>query len=109
MFEESCACDWIDDGDPVECYEIKHVIARKVHKCSECGGEIKKGQKYHRAKYVADERWYQFKTCGSCYQMAMDFCCGSVPHGFLWETLEQYMGFYPNEIPKDKKNGVLIP
>ena len=101
MFEDACACDWSDDGEPVEVYEGKLVKARKVHKCDECVGEIKKGQQYHRASYVADGCWYHYKTCRSCYGMAVDFCCGRIPHGSLWEVLNMYLGFYPDQVPKE--------
>ena len=43
----SCTCtidEW--DGEPSEFHHVVVMKARKSHKCYECGGEIKKGDKY---------------------------------------------------------------
>lgn len=100
MFEDACACNWTDGGEPIDMYEGKLVKARKSHKCDECEDEIKKGQQYHRADFIVDGYWHHYKTCKQCHQMAIDFCCGAIPHGDLFLVLEQYMGFYPHQVPK---------
>jgi len=48
---------------------IHHVTRRKAakdHKCTECGGIIKKREKYDNAAMLYDGRWETFKTCADC-------------------------------------------
>lgn len=41
-------------------------MARKVHRCSCCTGEIPTGTAYCRETYVYDGHVYDWKTCGGC-------------------------------------------
>jgi len=63
----SCDCDetadiWV---------EVKR-RARKVHRCSECRGEIKKGETYTRISSLYDGRWTTSKQCEDCTVIVCD-------------------------------------
>ena len=85
-----CCC--IDAGDYPEFISEKMVVARKIHKCNECGGDIWPGEKY---EYVAG-RWPDgfevFKTCKICAKIRKDmFTCGYT-YGYLKEELYECHG-----------------
>jgi len=57
-----CFCDY----EPPEFYNKYSLRARKVHRCEECGGEIRAGEKYEyvSGKWCGD--FSTFKTCERC-------------------------------------------
>ena len=57
-----CFCDY---EMPILFVE-RHPIAKKTHKCCECGGNIKPGEKYYRATGVWDGELSSFKICPDC-------------------------------------------
>jgi hypothetical protein len=49
-------------------YKEKPTKARKDHKCSDCDGEILKGQTYTASTGVRNEKYYtQFRSCPDCH------------------------------------------
>lgn len=49
-----------------EVFESKLIVARKDHKCCECGSIIKPGHSYESGKGLWDHKWYTYKTCSAC-------------------------------------------
>jgi len=43
--------------------------ARREHKCCECQGIIKPGEKYHIFKGCWEGKWDEFKTCLDCIEV----------------------------------------
>jgi len=71
------------------------VVARKSHRCSECGGDIKPGEKYTRASGPHDGTFSTFKSCPRCEfrrdlidSLYSEACPGSStpPYGMLDEA-----------------------
>ena len=75
-----------------EFYDAKEVVARKDHKCDECGETINKGQKYERVSGKWDGEVSTYKTCLPCLRIRKDlFTCG-FHHGGLAEELWECYG-----------------
>lgn len=61
-----CSCDY----DPANIYRASTPKARKEHRCEECGGPIKPGEKYEYVFGVWDGSWVSiFKTCERCFDL----------------------------------------
>ena len=76
----SFTCDCSYDGyEEPELYDERFPIAKKKHMCCECGGNIKPGQKYHRATGKWDGDFRSFKTCLPCNSIREHYC----PHGYV--------------------------
>jgi hypothetical protein len=73
-----CFCDY----EPPEFYNKYSLRARKVHRCEECGGEIRAGEKYEyvSGKWCGD--FSTFKTCERCADLRQ-WVKNSVPC-FCW-------------------------
>jgi hypothetical protein len=83
----SCDCS-NDGGTPPELYNEEYPTARKEHKCCECGGVIKPGQKYHKAKGMWEGEFRTYKTCMPCNNIREHYCS----YGFVFtELAEQIM------------------
>jgi len=88
-----CPLSEADDAPSV--YNTTHPVARKEHRCEECGETIGKGQKYELYKSLFDGRWSTTRTCLSCAEIRNHFACGQSYYiGQLWEDLEQ--NFFPD-------------
>lgn len=68
-------------------YNSTDPIARKEHKCSECGRTIRKGEKYQRAGGLTEFGFDWYKTCAHC-QMASHWL-QVVCHGWVFGAREQ--------------------
>ena len=84
----SCYCD----SESPEFYNSRDVIARKNHKCTECGEEIKVGESY---EYVFG-KWggvtSTSKTCPDCLDLrfALETTpCYCLVHGSLLEDFSE--------------------
>jgi hypothetical protein len=92
----NCACIYVGDFDPAEFYNARIVIAKKKHKCGECGKEILPSSKY---EYVAGSWEGIFstnKTCFICLEIRNVFFCdgwffGQI-HEHLWEHIQEMDG-----------------
>lgn len=81
-----CDCDW-DDAELPECHVHEERKAAKEHRCCECRGVIKKGERYHVHSGIWEGRPERFKRCADCES----FCCelGCVPFKGLNESVWQ--------------------
>lgn len=57
-----CGCD----GESPKAFYESVRIARKQHKCCECGSTIDPGEKYEHVKGLWYDDWEEFKTCMTC-------------------------------------------
>ena len=57
-----CYCDY----DPPTVYSVRQHVARKEHRCSECGRVIRPGERYDCAFGIWGGRGDTFKTCQHC-------------------------------------------
>jgi len=87
----ACSCgDY--DGDPVNVSEVRKIKSRKKHKCDECRRTIKKGEEYWRIKFLSDGYWDNGKRCIQCQQIALDYFCGVLGRGAVWEYTWEWIG-----------------
>lgn len=80
--------DYSDDADPVEFFERRTVVARKPHRCSECGGEIAVGEKHEVCAYKFEGAFHSDRTCAPCREAAAEFEY-HVMGGDLWAMLAE--------------------
>jgi hypothetical protein len=57
-----CCCD----QDAPKVFERDEIVARKTHRCCECGGTILPGNVYERVSGLWEDKWYHFSTCERC-------------------------------------------
>ena len=97
----SCDCS-VDIGDSPEFYIETFPVSRKVHKCCECGEDIKSGQKHHKFTGRWDGFLDTYRTCMVCYNIREHYC----PHGYIFgglaEAISECLGFDYREIPDDE-------
>jgi len=80
------ACDLYEDGP--SCFSEKNRVARKLHKCSECGRVIDPGETYHYESGVWDGTPLSFKTCADCYSLRREFF-STYEYGSIWASFEE--------------------
>lgn len=83
----SCECEI--DSYPSVVWESEPV-ARKKHKCCECGSDISPGEKYYIYKQVCDGEFYSNKMCMICkgvFDRALAGSYSCIFFGSLWETV----------------------
>lgn len=82
-------CDCYDDGEYLQACHESYPIARKQHKCCECGSTIDTGEKYERIKGLWEGEWVEFKTCMICSDIrnaaSKDGVC--ISFGCLYDTV----------------------
>lgn len=66
--ECSCSIECESDGYS-QFHNDKMVTAKKEHKCTECRGIIKPGDKYEKATGKFDGEFYSYKTCPDCISL----------------------------------------
>lgn len=97
----SCDCS-CDDGEYPSFFREESPVARKTHKCCECGGNIESGQKYQKEVGVWDGEFKTYRTCWPCFLIREKYC----PHGFIYEelreTIENCLGFDYTEVPEEE-------
>ena len=59
------------EGEPPAVFEEWRPRARKPHKCCECRGVIRRGNRYRKAKGLWDGEWSEYKTHEACYRLAL--------------------------------------
>jgi len=96
--ESGCSCS-IGDFEPITCHDITNPKAIKEHKCDECGGLIKKGEKYYVHKGLCDGDWFRIKNCDACESIRHDYGCGAI--GGLDDIVFECLGVHINEVPED--------
>jgi len=94
-----CYCDY----NGPEFYNKTNPVARKSHRCSECGSVINVDEEYERVTGMWDGYIDTFKTCSDCVEVRnalseMECFCWS--HGSLSEDVYNQMheaSFTPGE------------
>ena len=96
----ACYCD-VDEYWKV--YNKTNPIARKQHKCNECGAPIMPGQRYEYVFGLLSDGGHSYKTCQHCTD-ARDYLKAHVPcfcwyHGNLAEDIRNTLDAYAHEAP----------
>ena len=84
----SCYCD----AESPEFYHAREFVARKEHKCSECGEYILTGEKYENTTGKWGGTLSIYKTCGDCLNLrfALETTpCYCLVHGSLLEDFSE--------------------
>ena len=88
-----CTCD---SSDGPEFMTTRYLVARKAHKCIECGKRVKIGQKYQRVAGVWDKEFDSFATCLHCAALrnAFEYFEGDCIPAFstLYECVKECFG-----------------
>ncbi|SFR15303.1 hypothetical protein [Desulfoscipio geothermicus] len=98
----SCNCS-VDlcDAEAPEFYREDFLTAKKAHKCTECGGEIKPGQRYRLVVGKWDRHLETFRTCMPCHRIGEDLCPQGYYIGGLVEIIQECLGFDYRKVPKE--------
>lgn len=84
-----CFCDF----DSPSFYDRTMPVARKLHKCEECGGPISVGERYERVFGKWDDYVSTFKTCARCVDIRTwvknNVPCLCWAHGNMIENCEE--------------------
>lgn len=68
-------------------------VARKQHRCAECGRHIKPGEKYHADNFIFEGKFSSHKTCAHC-MVARGWLsgeCGGWAYGAVEEDLREHV------------------
>src|SRR5574343_75029 len=86
----SCSIDSYDNyAHNCSFYSDKILIAKKDHKCIECGDIIKKGYSYERVTGKWDDKFHHYDTCMICKEIRDKIFCSFV-FGEIWSDLSEY-------------------
>jgi hypothetical protein len=98
---KACGCIYVGDYDPADFYTATIQKARKIHTCSECGCEIKPGNRYEKVfgKWGGDLSTY--KTCPDCLSVRDVFFCDGFFHGMIWERLAEHISDMDGKISSE--------
>lgn len=96
MEASMCSCDY----EPFDLYSVTLPVARKPHRCCECGEVIHPGEQYERAATVFQGDFECYKTCLPCSQIRKDYCA---PYRGLFEVIWEGLGtdYLTGEEPSD--------
>jgi hypothetical protein len=100
----SCEID-NDYGETPSICDSKMQIARKPHKCCECGQVISQGQKYERFRGMWNGKFDTFKTCQTCLDIRSEFFCTYV-FGQIFDDLHEYINDCGGDVPEEKLNNL---
>lgn len=98
----------IDDCEPLDVYHETHPIARREHRCGECGRAIAPGESYQVANMLYDGSWHRYKACAHC-QVAMRWLmgeCGGWVADFVLEELHEH--WQENDLCRTVQFGRLV-
>ena len=85
----------IDDAEMVLVANSVHPIARKPHRCWECGRQIEVGERYRRTGIVEDGTAWTHKACLHCAGV-MDTLskeCRGVVYGGVYEDVADHADY----------------
>jgi hypothetical protein len=82
----------IDDCEPCDITNTETRVARKCHRCTECGMAIHPRETYTHSTSLMDGHWDTYKTCAECQQgVAWLFeQCGGTLYGGVYEDLREH-------------------
>jgi hypothetical protein len=106
-------CFCVENDGATEFSAVTRPMARKLHRCEECGRTIGVGERYvrHVAKWEGEINTTVF--CAECHAWAMALCtaqqvvcgCSGWPVGGLWGEIEEFtrehLGYAPDFDPED--------
>lgn len=84
-----CLTGYTGDAEESDFCDPRIVTARKSHECGECGRPIHKGEKYERTAGANAGRFWHFKSCLVCAEIANAFFCDGRWYGILWDEMHE--------------------
>jgi len=75
-------------------------VARKEHKCTECGRIIKPGERYKKESGKWDGVFETHRTCFDCLSVRDVFFCDGFFYDQIWDDLEQHIRDMNGQIPE---------
>ncbi|NBC16388.1 MAG: hypothetical protein GVY18_03625 [Bacteroidetes bacterium] len=78
------------DAEPADLCKLARPRARKPYRCSECGGDIRHGDRYVRVRSLYEGHWSTVTACVPCHELTewLQRDCRLVCYGMLGELLE---------------------
>lgn len=86
MFD-ACICHDVDDR--VTVISLTTPVARKPHKCCECGHTINPGKRYERQSTLFDGHFDVYKTCIPCMNVRDSMLTCGYYFGHVWEDIHE--------------------
>jgi hypothetical protein len=81
--------------------------ARKLHRCEECGGKIKPGERYERSSGMWDGSISTFCTCERCHDIRVwltnNLPCFCLAHGGMFEEAEESIREAQDRAPEEAR------
>lgn len=78
-------------------HQSREVVGRSVHRCTECGREIARGERHEVVTALDDSRdWHRYRTCAQCVTARAwlgNFCGGWLYQG-VHEDLSEHVSAY---------------
>lgn len=99
----SCDCS-VEVDDRSDFYQETFPVARKIHKCCECGGNILPKQKYSLVVGKWEGNFKKYRTCMPCYCIRDHYCHFGFYFGRLRETIKECLEFDYTEIPEEDED-----
>jgi len=65
------------------------VVARKVHRCHECRGDIYPRETYERITGCWDSGWETYRFCAGCSEIQREFADGARTFGNMWDDFTE--------------------
>lgn len=83
----SCSCGY----DLPDVYRATRPVARVAHRCYECDGPIRPGERYERVGALYESEWSTYRTCCHCLGIRdlvdVSSCCFCWLHGSMLEDV----------------------
>jgi hypothetical protein len=98
-----CSCVYVEADSYWDFANFRMLIARKIHKCHECGREIAPGEKYENLSGMCEGDFLTHKTCADCLSIRDAFYC----HGWQFETVLENLRDYIHDSQGDVKEDCL--
>lgn len=86
----------IEGGERCDVWEEKIGVARKPQRCSECGREIAKGERYKRIGMLYEGSWDTSRECEHCMVPArwLWWECSGYMASAIFEDIDEHVGEY---------------
>jgi hypothetical protein len=88
----SCTCDY---GEAATIWREEERRARREHRCSDCGGMIRRGEHYRSLACLFDGEWSCSKRCADC-----QFLIHEVERAFMGACGGTWCGIYLGDLPE---------
>ena len=83
------ACICVEPDEPVTLLDRRQPIARKEHRCFECGAAIRPGERYQLDVAVFEGDFRQYTICLTCLRIRNSlFVCGWY-YGRMWADIHE--------------------